>query len=353
MASASASDIVIKLDDIARHMGISTSTVSRALSGKQNVDPTLAAKIVEAAESLGYPLERYRALTIKSRLLGVVVPNIASPFFAHLIEDIERAAAVHKFNVLLCNSDYSQDTERACLEILAEKQVAGILIAPVATGSDLPQLIVERRIPVVQVDRHADAFNCDLVQSDGYHGAYEAVQFLVQQGYQRIAVISGPRTHSTGSDRLSGYLAALRDANFEATSAFIEVVGFLEQDGYIATLRLLALNPRPEVIFVSNVDMTIGAIQAIHECCLRVPNDVGIIGFDEFPFARILAPPLTTVEQPIEMLAFTAVDLLVRRISNRVSSDPVRVRLAPKLNVRGSTKLRTATVSVELGSAEF
>jgi LacI family transcriptional regulator len=130
----------------------------------------------------------------------------------------------------------------------------------------------------------------------------------------------------------------MRDAELDVPLGCVEVVGFLEQDGFDAAKRLLALDPQPEVFFVSNVDMTIGAIRAIHQCGLRAPDDIGIIGFDEFPFASILVPPLTTIEQPIEMLAFTAVDLLMRRVANRVSSDPVRVRLSPKLNVRGSTR---------------
>ncbi len=336
----------VTLGDVARSVGVSVSTVSRALSGKQGVDPAVAGRIVAAAEAVGYPLERYRANLLRSRLLGVVVPTINSPFYSSLIEGIERAATGHGFNLLLSSSQYDLEQERACLEILVEKRVAGILISPVAITTEPPPALVDRQLPLVQIDRHSNALQYDLVQTDSVRGAYDAVKLLLQQGYSRIAIISGPKTHSTGIDRLNGYLAALRDANITPLPEYVQVVEFMEQTGYEAAMRLLALTPRPDALFVTNVDMTIGTIRALHECNVHIPDDVGLVGFDEFPFASILVPPLTTVEQPIEMLAFTAVDLLMRRIASRVSSEPVVIRMSPKLNQRRSTESRLALATV-------
>jgi LacI family transcriptional regulator len=329
-----------KLSDVAKRVGVSPSTVSRALSGSGAGNLKLLEEIRTAAEQVGYPLDRYHASLARSRLLGVVVPNIASPFYASLIERIEQAASDHGFNLLLCNSGYDLDVECSCLQILAEKKVAGILLCPVAMDSSLPGEVTHRRLPVVQVDRKSRHIHADLVQTDGYYGAKEAVALLIAEGYRKVAIISGPLTHSTGRERLQGYAAALSEAGIAELPEYVQVVDFREENGFAAAMHLLALGDRPDALFVTNVDMTIGALRALYEQGLRIPEDIAIVGFDEFPFARIAMPPLTTVEQPVEMLALTAVDLLMRRIEQRTTAEPTTIRLLPKLNVRRSSQAR-------------
>ena len=336
-----------KLSDIAQSVGVSASTVSRALAGRMGGNPYLAERIVQVAEELNYPLDRYRAILARSKLIGVVVPNIASPFFARLIESIEQAASHHGFNLLLCNSAYNPQIESNSLEILADKDVAGILIAPVSSESVLPSAVTHRRLPVVQVDRMSEKIQRDLVQTDSYQGARTAVSLMIGSGCRNLAIISGPSSHSTGRDRLAGYSAALNEAGLAPNPEYTKIVGFHEEAGYRAASELLNLRVRPDALFVTNVDMTIGALCAVYESGIRVPEELAIVGFDEFPFARIVVPPLTTVEQPIEMLASTAVDLLMRRIEQRTTAEPTIIRLLPKLNVRSSVR---APVSMSMAS---
>ncbi len=324
-----------KLDDIAKAVGVSQSTVSRALSGKGSVDHELAARILAAAEQLGYPLERYRKLPNPSRLIGAIVPNISSPFYSALIESIEKAASHHGFMVVLCNSDYNLEQEQRCLSVLAKQNVDGILISPVEAHSTWPR--AAQRIPVVQVDRHSSEINSDLVKTDSYQGAHEGVKFLIRQGYRRIALINGPKSHSTGRERLNGFLAALREAEIRPPEEYIQLAEFRQEDGYQLALKLLDLDPRPDALFVANVDMTIGALKALHERKIDIPGEVAIIGFDDFEFASILVPPLTTIEQPIQMLGVAAVDLLARRIARTAPPNPVTVKLAPRIILRNST----------------
>ena len=330
------------LEDIAKAVGVSASTVSRALSGKGQISSALVEQIIAAAEALGYPLDRYQTSHNQSRLIGVIFPNVSSPFYSLLIEAVEKTASQHGFTVLLCNSDYSLDEELKCLKILIEKQVDGILISPVDMYSSAPATVLNPSIPAVQVDRHNVHLKCDLVTTDSFHGAYEGVKLLIEQGYRRIAIISGPKTHSTGKERLTGYIAALREAGISLSDEYMQIADFRQEDGYRSTLKLLNLNPSPEALFVTNVDMTIGALRALHEKGIHIPDDIGIIGFDEFEFASILVPPLTTIAQPIEMLGLTAVDLLVRRITNTVPSEPVTIKLAPRLTTRQSTRAHTS-----------
>jgi LacI family transcriptional regulator len=342
-----------KLSDIAAAVGVSASTVSRILSGRGGPNPELAERILQAAEEFGYPLERYSTAMRRSRLIGVVVPNIASPFYSTLIERIEQAAFHHGYSLLLTNSNYDARREQECLQILVDKDVAGILISPVTVTSTLPSTVAHRRVPVVQVDRHSDEIHGDLVQTDGHHGAREAVRMLVQRGYRRIAIVSGPASHSTGRERLDGYFAALGEAGLAMNPEYVRIVGFREEDGFAAVQALLRLTPIPDALFVTNVDMTIGALRALYEAGVQIPAQMAVIGFDDFPFARIVAPPLTTVEQPIEMLALTAVDLLMRRIVQHTTAGPTTIRLLPKLNIRASTppgEGQTATLAPTLSS---
>lgn len=329
-----------KLSDIAAAVGVSTSTVSRVLSGRGAPNPELSERILQAAQEFGYPVERYNAAMKRPRLIGVVVPNIASLFYSTLIERVEQAAFHHGYSLLLTNSNYDVRREQECLQILVDKDVAGILISPVTVNSTLPPTVSHRHVPVVQVDRHSDRVDGDLVQTDGHHGAREAVRLLVRRGYRRIAIVSGPASHSTGRERLDGYLAALSEAGLAAKPEYVRIGGFREEDGFAAAQALLELAPIPDALFVTNVDMTIGALRALYEAGVQIPAQMAVIGFDDFPFARIVAPPLTTVEQPIEMLALTAVDLLMRRIVQRTTAAPTTIRLLPKLNIRASTPPR-------------
>jgi DNA-binding LacI/PurR family transcriptional regulator len=257
-----------------------------------------------------------------------------------LVEGIEKAAQQHGFNVLLGNSDYSIEKEQTYIQLLVKHNVDGILLSPVETHTSLPLEVRKYKIPVVQVDRQSTLLQCDLVKTDSFQGAYDAVRSLIRQGYRRIAIICGPKSHSTGKERLAGYSAVLREAGIRVPQDYVQITEFREEHGYESALQLLQTQPTPDAIFVGNVDLTIGVLRALHKLKVHIPDDIGIIGFDDFEFAPILAPPLTTVEQPIRMLALSAVDLLVRRIVNSAPAEPVTIKLVPRLIVRESTRVQ-------------
>jgi len=328
------------LADVARLAGVSTSTASRALAGVKGIAPQTVDQVIKAAKKLGYPLKPPRDnLENAATLLGVIVANTASPFYSALIQAIEDAALQHGFSIILCNSNYQTRRERHYLQILIEKGVQGIILTPIETEEPFVYKLLERNIPIVQVDRYIEKLRCDVVTSDNFLGAYKAVEFLFRQGYKRVAIISGPREHSTGRDRLEGYLQAVRDAGQPAEEGLIRIGDFKKGSAYRLTRELLEGPLPPEALFVANLDMTIGALTAIRDLGRVIPDDVGIIGFDEFEAASLLDPPLTTVEQQIDMMGAMAVDLLVRRIgSQQIHYEPVTLKLETRLIVRHSTR---------------
>ena len=330
------------LSDVAKLAGVSVSTASRALAGSTGIASKTAQRVREAAQKIGYPLER-RSQREDTASLGIIVANVASPIYATLVQAVEDAALRQGYNIILCNSNYDAEREQKYLEILMQKGVEGIIVAPIETKEPFMERLLQRGIPIVQMDRYVEHLKCDVVISDNVQGAQKAVQFLLQQGYERIGIISGPHSHSTGRDRLAGYLQALRGSGRPVKEDLIKIGDFKKGSAYRLTLELLEAAHPPDALFVTNCDMTTGALVALHDRGLVMPEDIGLVGFDEFEHASLLMPPLTVVEQPLYMMGATAADLLIRRVEeNTRHSEPVTIRLETRLIVRQSTRCISA-----------
>ena len=328
-----------KLVDVAGLAGVSISTASRALSGHKGVAAGTVHDVREAALRLGYPLPLSPQESECTLTLGVIVANIASPFFAALIESIEESASKHGYNIIVCNSDNQLKKQQECLDLLIEKRVDGLVVVPVEMEDPSLQDLVDQGLLIVQVDRYVEGLKCDAVISDNERSAYQAVNFLIQQGYERIAIASGPLSHSTGRGRMAGYRTALEDSNLPILDRYVKLAGLKSSSGYQLASELLESDQRPDALFVTTVEMTIGVLLSIRDHDLIIPDDVGVVAFDEFENACLLEPPLTTVEQPVHDLGAAATDLLVRRIDNNLNSyEPVSIQLRSRLIVRNSTR---------------
>ena len=330
-----------KLVDVAGLAGVSISTASRALSGHKGVAVRTVKDVREAAARLGYPLPLSPQESGYTSTLGVIVANIASPFFAALIESIEESASARGYNIILCNSDNQLKKQRECLDLLIEKRVDGLIIVPVEMEDPSLQNLVDQGLLIVQADRYVEGIKCDAVISDNERSACQAVNFCIQQGYERIAIVSGPLSHSTGRGRMAGYRKALEDSNLPILDKYVKLGGLKSSSGYQLASELLESDQRPDALFVTTVEMTIGVLLSIRDHDLIIPDDVGVVAFDEFENACLLEPPLTTVEQPVHDLGAAATDLLVRRIDNNLNGyEPVTIQLRSHLIVRNSTRLQ-------------
>lgn len=336
--------------DVARAAGVSPATVSRVLNGHRRVNAQLAAKVRDAAERLGYrPNAVARNLRRSSTTLwAVVISDIENPFFTSLVRGVEDVAQPAGYSVVLCNSDEDPAKEAAYVAAVLSEQMAGVIISPSDRAENLTHLH-ESGTPMVLIDRKVDGLRVDSVLVDNEHGSAEATRHLIAGRYEHIACITGPRKVSTASGRLSGYRRALREAGIPFDRELVRHADFREAGGFAAMRSLLDGRPAPGAVFVANNLMAVGALECLAARGLRVPEDIGIVGFDDIPWADLVRPSLTTVVQPTYELGRTAALLLLDRISSPTRA-PSLVTLPTELRVRDSSAPRLAAVAGQNGT---
>lgn len=326
------------LADVAESAGVSVSTASRALSGSSGVSADTVRLVKEAAARVHYNCNT-RQSSQKTSTLGVLVANIASPFFATLIQAVENVAYQHGYHIIVANSDNQRKRQDDALRFLTQKRVDGIIVTPIELEDNLLPSLVQSTLPIVQVDRYVEGLRCDVIVPDNTKAVHQAVSFLLEQGYQNIGVISGPLSHSTGRDRLAGYRRALQEAGLPVLPKYVKVGSLTRSAAYQLTSELLDLSDRPDALFTTTLEMTSGALQAIRDHGLVVRRDIGVVMFDEMDYARLLDPPLTTIEQPVYEMGAAAADLLIRRIAHTGANyEPVHILFEARLIVRDSTR---------------
>ena len=305
--------------DVAVRAGVSRATVSAVINGTRYVSLEVAERIREAMAELAYePNAIARGLKFRRTFtLGLLLPNIQSPFWPAVVRGIEEAAREHQYNVLFYSTEESLDQETAGLGLFLGQRVDGMLVAP---SSDAHAEYLVRldatSIPVVLLDRRLDGADLSSVTVDNRQGAYTVVRHLLETGRRRIAVVTIPETISTGRDRVAGYEQALRDFGVPVDRGLIRTTSFAVEESYAQTLRLFALPAPPDAIFATNHSAVIGALQALKTRGVAVPDEVAIVGFDDHPWMSLLDPPLTTVSQPMHALGVQATELLLQRIEH-------------------------------------
>lgn len=331
--------------DVADLAGVSTATVSRVLNNHPQVADETRARVLSAVEQLGYQPSRVaRRLRVKStQILGLIISDIANPFFPSVVRGIEDVAYANQYTLLLCNSDEDPDKERLYIDIMRGESVAGVIISPVAETDNYSRVLLQSGVPVVAMDRRMLDLEVDTVIVRNVEGAYQAVSHLLKLGHHRIGFIGGPPRTTSGRERREGYEKALVEHGVESDQALIKIGDFKQAGGYRMTCELLEMNEPPTAIFTVNNLTTLGALNAIHERGLRIPQDVAIIGFDDMPWAPSLDPPLTAVSQPTYELGCTAANLLLKRIADK-DREITEVNLDPHLIIRDSCGYKVSTL---------
>jgi LacI family transcriptional regulator len=329
---------VARITDVAEAAGVSPATVSRVLNGVGTVNPARAERVRQAASDLDYrPSGLGRALrSQRTRVWAAIIADVENPFFTALVRAIENVAWDEGHRLVLCNSDEDLEKERAYIDTVIDEQVAGVVIAVASDRESRLDPLLERGIPVVTVDRrpphHAD--EVDSVVVDNELGAWLATEHLLDGGAQRIACITGPARASTASERLAGYEKSLRERGRDLDESLVQRADFREDGGYAAARALLLGDMRPDALFVANNLMTLGAMRAVNEAGLRIPDDVLVVGFDDAPWTRLLSPQLSVVAQPTHEIGRQAAQLLATASSELAARHVV---LPPSLLVRASS----------------
>ncbi len=330
-----------RLLDIARALKLSPSTVSKALNGAPEINPDTRKRVKEKASSLNYaPNQVAQSLrSNKTHILGVIVPNLISHFFAASLSGMQDAAAIHGFNLMVCQSNESVEKEAKLLKTLMASRVDGLLISlsKETTSFEHLQAVADRGIPLVLFDRTCEEINTSKVTVDDWDGAFKATTHLLEMGYSRIAHISGPPQLSISRTRLAGYKDAHRAFGMELDEKLICHSSFLEEDVVRLTHKLLDLPKIPDALFAINDAVAVQAMLVIKARGLKIPEDLALVGFTNTPDAALLEPSLTTISQPSYQLGKIAATHILEQIQQPDSFMPQSIILKTDLVVRESS----------------
>lgn len=324
--------------DVARRAGVSTSTVSHVLNGTRGVSKVLRQRVLDACEELAFePNVVARSLkTNRSRTLGFVVPDV-NEFFTQILLGVEEVAEASGYSVIFCHSHADPNEELAYLRLLRGRRVDGIILAPTGTRHADLERLVQSHYPLVLVDRTVPGLGIDLVSVDNEPAAFAAVSHLLQLGHRRIAMITGDMRMSSSEPRVRGYQRALAEAGVPADPTLLVSGEGRTNEGRLAVRQLMSREDRPSALFVANNLMTVGAMMALQEMGLTIPDDVAYVGFDDFDWAAFLRPQLTMIAQPTYEIGRTAAQLVIERIGQDTERPPRRIALGGRLMVRESS----------------
>lgn len=348
---------MVVLADVARRVGVSTSTASRALNRPELVRPEIVARVREAATLLGYaPNPFARSLRLQdSRTIGLIVPDNTNPFFAEVAKGVEEACFRAGYTLILCNSDRSLEKEAAQARVLHDKRVDGVLLFTTSDASG-PTIswLQERSLPVVILERRVPGAAVDCVVSDNTGGARAAVRHLADRGHRRIACMLGDLGASHYRERLAAFRGAMGDFALDIPDRLVRTDLVTYADGQRAAIDLLEDEEPPTAIFCATDTLAIGAIRGAALIGRQVPGDVSIVGYGDIELGAYIRPSLTTVAQEKLAVGANAVRILLRRQAQRAREKEWRPRtqvIATRLVVRESTG-DVAGATLRVGAAQ-
>lgn len=336
--------------DVAQKAGVSPATVSRVLNGKATVDGGLRARVLEAVEALQFvPSSTARSLVTKrTNRVALVIPDITNPYYPEIMRGAQDALDVRGYHLILSNTDDDTERELRYINMLQQVGMDGLIISPAAPAHNpskrkrrnpLSDLLEGLGIPIVGVSPEPPSPNADQVTVDEEGVAEHAVRHLIELGHTRIGLINGPPDHQVSLRRSAGYKRSLERAGIACNAKWMVDADFRRASGHDAMRTLLQQKPRPTAIFAANDLMALGAIAAIHEAGLRIPQDVALIGVDNIAEAADANPPLSTVSIPrLYEYGRIAANLLLDRLNaGSVIREPRIVKLETRLIAREST----------------
>ncbi|HEX2682790.1 MAG TPA: LacI family DNA-binding transcriptional regulator [Ferruginibacter sp.] len=347
----------ITIKDIAKALGLSTSTVSRALRGSHEISAETKKMVIEYAEQFNYRPNPI-ALSLKerrSRSIGVAVCEIANNFFSQAINGIESVAYNRGYHVIISQSHESYDREIVNVEHLASRSVDGLLVSISAETDQFEHFknLHDKGFPIVFFDRITDVIQTHKVVADNFKGAYDATQHLIDAGYKKIAHLTSASHLSISKERLEGYKAALADNKIPFNDSYIKNCnhgGMILKELEDAVKSLVNLKDRPDAIFSAGDRLTVSCLGALKAIGKKIPEDIALVGFSNSPLVDLMDPSLTAVKQPAFEMGQTATELLIKLIeSKKAVTEFETIVLQTEVNVRDSSAPKTAKKTSKAG----
>jgi LacI family transcriptional regulator len=327
------------IKDVSKMTGLSLATISKYLNGGNVLEENRIA-IENTIEKLDFRVNEFaRGLkTSKSKTIGVIIPEISNMFGTSMISIIEDILRKRGYGTIICDCHSEENLEREAISFIISKMVDGIITMPVSRTGEHLELAKRRNIPVVLLNIKYDRFDYDSVMINNVDISYQAILYLIKNGHKNIAFISGPRDILTAQERLLGYMQAHIENGMTIRDDYIVDGKYTTDNAYEAMKEVLNTHPEITAVFVTDYEMTLGAILALNELKVKIPDDISFIGFDNLRLSHIIKPKLTLVTQPIEQISENAARLILNRINNPIKAQQEICNLKAELILGDSVK---------------
>jgi len=307
----------ITLKMVAERAGVSVNTASRAINNRPEINLETKKRVLQIAKELGY-IRNAAAVALRTKktgTIGVVIADNRNPFYAEVLNGMEEAARGKNYHIILANTQRDYKKEEEAINLLLAKRVDGLLITPVQDRDDDIKNLIDANIPFVIVGRDFENIEVEAVYNDEVKGGFLATEYLIKKRHKRIALVDGFLYKSPARGRLEGYKKALKKYGIPLDDDLLSVGDIDVKDGYERTKQLFEKELDFTAIFAYNDMMAFGAMQAIKEKGLRIPEDIGLVGYDDIPFSSLISPALSTIRLKKQELGAESVKLLLSRIN--------------------------------------
>jgi LacI family transcriptional regulator len=329
----------VTIVQVAKEAGVSLGTVSRVINDDVHVADETRERVLAVAKELGYVANR-QARGLKGRktnTIGVLVPNLGSGYIGEIMRGIDHELEINQLDLMLFTTQRMADKETKYVANMMQGMVDGLLFLIPRSPSDYIGTLSDRNFPFVLIDNQVADEPCPYVGATNWQGAYKATEYLIELGHKRIAFITGSMDLNSATDRLEGYKSALRTHHIPVNPDLIYEGDYTQPSGYAGATTLLELQEIPTAVFASNDALAMGAMDAVRNRGLRVPEDISVMGFDDVPQSAMIRPALTTVRQPLEQMGRVATQMIIDILKNP-EKETEQMRLPTELIVRDSAQ---------------
>lgn len=328
---------MVSIKDIAQECNVSLTTVSRALNNSKEISEKTRDYVLSVCAKRGYrPNSAARSLILKkTNMIGLIIPDITNQYYAYISKGVSSFFEKMGYGLILCNSDRKKANEEMYVHFLSEKRVDGIILIPIKPQTEDYRFLIENSIPLVLIDNYVNDLNVSFITNDNYAGTRKIISHMIKQGYRRIGIILGDEKSSASNSRLKGYLDILQEQGIEIDRSLIVHSDARFEDGFNLAPQLI--EQKVDAIFAINDVVALGVVKYCFVNGIRIPEDMGVAGYDDIEQGAMLPIPLTTVHQRKHTLGAKAAEVLFHEMNNP-NSGKQKVILQPELVIRKSCR---------------